>query len=269
MKKITIAAMLLSFIMAFTACGNTDSGSSVTEAAETESAAEIQTEADAEAETTAETDSEAVSDTAEEEETVIETALDEDTDSFGGEEASGEEESSVAEDSEDLYHGTGYTISVDPEIWMDASSAIEAVGEFAENADIGIDVSADDIADTNDGIFIYKSNMAVSFNVVAVDSEYDNDSLLSLLDEVVKLQYEAIDGFEYLGGEVVTINGYNCFKCTVSASEEAFGADTQMSQYMFLNNGKQYVITFSAPTDSYDGIFPDFEAVLNSFAFAE
>lgn len=251
MKKILIAAMTASILMAFTACTDSESTSSAADS----SAAEITTTTTAETTTTTE-------------ETTTTTA---ETTPAPEETSAAEESTSADENTEDgVYTGKGYTITVDPTVWADASAAISAVGDYAEEADV-LDVTSEDIQNANDGMFMYIPDAAVNFNIVATEigSLYGDDTDMSLFGNIMETQYGAMDGCEYLGDEVIKINGYNCLKVEIKASAEVFGADMKMAQYLFLHNGYEYVLTYSAAAESYDAAFSDFETVLNSFTYAD
>ena len=230
MKKLFIAAMAVLTITALSACGNESAVNDETTASSTTAAAEEVAAEDTEA--TEETDA-AVAD--------------------------GEN-----------FQGTGYTLAVDSEKWLDMTEYIEEISKTAEDMDIVEGFDAESLNNMGDAMFYYSADMASNFNVVTQEVGDLGDNFdMSLLNDVIEAQYSQISGCTYLGGEVITVNGYDCFKAEISADASVFGADLKMAQCMFINGTSQYVVTFTASTENFDSVYPEFEAVLNSLTFTK
>lgn len=167
----------------------------------------------------------------------------------------------------DVYKGTGYTINVDSEKWADASEYIKLISEYSANLDMGLDVSAEDIENLNDGMFFYTDLSGTNLNIVCneigdLGADFDISMFAGLMEE----QYTAL-GMTYLGDDVVENNGKNWLKIEVELTES--GTAMKMRQYMALNGVNQYVITYTSNKDNYDKALSDFEAVFDSFEFTE
>lgn len=245
MKKKVFAAVLAVLTAAsMAACGNGETvGNDVSDATTSAEMAEPDSETEANAETPEETESES--------ETESETENDEEN----------------APASADVYIGTGYTINVDPEKWTDASDYIKLISEYSAEMDTGLDVSAEDIENLNDGMFFHASLTGSNFNIVCneigdLGSDFDISQFAGLMEE----QYDAA-GMTYLGDDVIEHNGKNWLKVEVEAEQS--GTAMKMLQYMALNGVNQYVITYTADKDNYDSVLSDFEAVFDSFKFNE
>ena len=240
MKKLLIAAMAVLTITALSACGN-------------ESAVNDETTASDISVTTIAT--EGVDEDTETEDTTSETEA--------------EENNAVAAEGE-LFQGTGYTLSINSEKWLDMTEYIEEISKTAEDMDIVEGFDAESLNNMGDAMFYYSADMASNFNVVTQEVGDLGDNFdMSLLNDVIEAQYSQINGCTYLGGEVITVNGYDCFKAEISADASVFGADLKMAQCMFINGTSQYVVTFTAGTENFDSVYPEFEAVLNSLTFTK
>lgn len=241
MKKILAAVTAILMLSVFTACGNDGNSAEVTD--ETTSAAVTQEESPAE--TQAENSDETETETETEPETETETA-----EAYN----------------ENLYSGNGYTVEVDSEKWMDASEYVNMLSEYAENTDTGLNLTAEDFQNMNDGMFYHTNGDGTNFNIVC--NAIGNTDGVSIGDgaEIMKEQYEAA-GITWLDSEVVTINGLEWLKINVEMSME--GTSMKMLQCMALANGNQYVVTYTSDTDNYDSAISDFEEVINSFKFSE
>lgn len=254
MKKIIAAVMSVFIVTAFSACGNTDSGSAseeTTSAAETTTAAETtQAETTEAAETTAA------------ETTAAETTTEAETTAVNPDEAA-----AIAAEGA-LYQGDGYTVKINSEKWMDFSAYVDEISKLADEKDLGFDISAEDIQNTNDGMFFYVPDMSINFNFGVTEiGDVGEGFDISLFGDVMELQYGQIDGCTYLGDEVINVNGYECLKMDIATSAELYGAEMKMSQYMFIHGTKQYVATYTAAEGSYDNGITDFEAMLNTIVF--
>lgn len=235
MKKFLAAVTAILMLSALTACGNDGNSAEVTD--ETTSAA-VQEEISAE--TTEETDAETETDTEKETEAETEAA---------------------ETDDKDMYSGDGYTVKVDSAKWMDASEYIKLISEYAEDTEM-MSVTAEDIQSMSDGMFYHTNDDGTNFNIVC--NPIGNTDGVSIGDgaELMKEQYEA-SGISWLGSEVVEINGIEWLKIDVETSMS--GVDMKMLQCMALENGNQYVLTYTANADNYNDALPDFEEILNRF----
>ncbi|MDE6595265.1 MAG: hypothetical protein K2K44_04570, partial [Oscillospiraceae bacterium] len=125
-----------------------------------------------------------------------------------------------------------------------------------------MDLTAEDIQSMNDGMFYYADDEGTNFNIVC--NAVGNTDGVKIGDgvDLIKEQYVAM-GINWIGSEVVEINGLEWLKIEVETSMG--GVDMKMLQCMALEDGNQYVLTYTADTDKYDGALSDFEEVLNSF----
>lgn len=181
-------------------------------------------------------------------------------------EAETEAETEAAEADGDTYSGNGYSIKVDGEKWLDASEYVKLISEMSENSEYSNGLTAEDIQSMNDGMFYHANGDGTNFNIVC--NPIGNTDGVNIADgeELMKEQYVAA-GIEWIGSEVVAINGVDWLRIDVAMSME--GTDMKMHQCMALENGNQYVLTYTADKDKYDAALSDFEAVLNSFKLAE
>lgn len=227
MKKFLAAVTAILMLSALTACGNDGNSAEVineTTSAAVQEESPTETQAEDNAETEAETE--------------------------------------AAEAGSETYSGNGYTIEVDSEKWMDASEYVKLISEFAENSDMGMDLTAEDIQNMNDGMFYHTNGDGTNFNIVC--NPIGNTDGINIGDgaDIMKEQYVAA-GIEWIGSDVVTINGVEWLKIDVETLMG--GTDMKMLQCMALANGNQYVMAYTADTDKYDDALSDFEEGLNSF----
>jgi len=66
----------------------------------------------------------------------------------------------------------------------------------------------------------------------------------------------------YLGDETVTVNGLEALKVDIDMA-----GTMKMTQYIFIENGTQYGLTYTAASEEYDNCLADFEKVVNSISF--
>lgn len=253
MKK-KIFAVILAVLTAasMAACGNGETGgndvSDVTVSDEiTENNSETETE---EAETETETETESETETETESETEQET----------------EDEDGDSDASEDVYSGNGYTMVIDEEKWLDASEYLKMISEYSAELDTGLDVSAEDIQNMNDGMFYHTNQDGTNFNIVKTDIGDVGDVDISELADVLKQQYEAA-GMTWLDYEINEFDGREWLGVYVEAN--LGGAETKMLQYFAIKDGSEYVITYTAGKDLFDAGRSDFDEVMNSFKFSE
>ena len=234
MKKFLAAVTAILMLSALAACGNDGNSAEVTDettsaAAQEESPAETQAENNDETEAETETETEA--------------------------------ETEAAEVNDDLYSGNGYTVKIDSAKWMDASEYVKLISEYAEDTNM-MSLTAEDIQSMNDGMFYHANEDGTNFSIIC--NAIGNTDGVSIGDgaEIMKEQYVAA-GINWIGSEVVEINGLEWLKIDVETSMS--GTDMKMLQCMALENGNQYVITYTADADKYNDALSDFEEVLNSF----
>lgn len=238
-KKIFAAVLAILTAASMTACGNNGNSAEVidetTSAAVTREESPVETQAEDNAATEAETEPET-------------------------------ETEAAAQDSENLHKGDGYTVEVDSAKWMDASDYVKMISEYAEDVDIGMDLTAEDIQNMNDGMFYHTNEDGTNFNIVC--NAVGNTDGINIADgaEFMKEQYAAA-GMSWTDSELVEINGIEWLKINVETSMQ--GTNMKMLQCMALANGNQYILTYTANTDKYDSAMADFEDVLNSFKLTE
>jgi len=249
-KKIFAAVLAVLTAASMAACGNGETGgndgngdASVTVS---EEITENKTETEANTETVPETETESETESETEQET--------------------EAENGNADAEGDIYSGDGYTMVVDGEKWMDASELLEMISEYSAELDTGLDVSAEDIQNMNDGVFYHTNQDGTNFNIVKTEVGNTGDVDLSQLAEALKQQYEAV-GMIWLDHDINEFDGREWLGVYVETNLS--GMDTKMLQYFAIKDGSEYVITYTAGKDLFDAGRSDFDAVMNSFKFSE
>jgi len=249
-KKIFAAVLAVLTAASMAACGNGETGgndgngdASVTVS---EEITENKTETEANTETVPETETESETESETEQET--------------------EAENGNADAEGDIYSGDGYTMVVDGEKWMDASELLEMISEYSAELDTGLDVSAEDIQNMNDGVFYHTNQDGTNFNIVKTEVGNTGDVDLSQLAEALKQQYEAV-GMIWLDHDINEFDGREWLGVYVETNLS--GMDTKMLQYFAIKDGSEYVITYTAGKDLFDAVRSDFDAVMNSFKFSE
>lgn len=246
MKKKIIIAVSLLMLTSFTACGG---GSGEVSPENITEPAEVQTETEAEI-----TEEDAVDDLPEED--IIEDVED-------------EEEQSDSAQLDGVFYGSGYTMAVDSAKWLDFSQYIGMVSEFVEGMDTGVDLNAQEISEMSDALFYYNDDLNISVNVVKNEIGEMDGIDISLFAPIMEAQYNNVDGYTYLGGETIDLNGNDCLKLDVSVDASIYGIDEnlKMTQYMLMHGANQYVITYSAMESKYDLALDDFKIMLNTLKF--
>lgn len=238
-KKLVIA---VTAVLMLTACSNTGDGIE-------------NTAADTVSETISVTESETKSETTTENTTETEIVSESDT------------EAETMEDVEsDVYSGTGYTLKVDPEKWIDVIEYKQKIAETAEEINTELDFSADDYSEMCDAFWVYAdladSEFSANVNVVSHDLGADANMDADVIGPYMEESYSAVEGYTFLGWESVVINGYDCLKCGLKVEQS--GITVRMQQYMFLKNGLQTVFTLTASDDSFETVLPDFEEMIST-----
>ena len=267
MKKIFIVILSVFTIATFTACkSNTSSGNENT--------------TDTPAVTTEETTTAPEETTADTEATVTETeattTVDElvtTTDASVTTAETKAETTAAAANSSNIntIKGDGYSISVDTSKWMDISAYMGTISQKAEEMDKSGQVKAEQI---QDAIIYYNIvEPTVNFSVMSQKNDgtqenIDLSTMSGFLSQVMKAKYEKA-GFKYDGDKLIKVNGYDCFKMSVSADEELAGVPMKMSIYCFFIGDYQYVVSYTAASSTYNTYFADFEKSLNSITFTE
>ena len=240
MKKKLVIAVAAALMLA--ACSNTGDAIETTTAdtaSETISVTEPETESEAATENTTET--EIVSET----DTEAETTEDVET---------------------DVYSGTGYTLKVDPEKWIDVIEYKQNIAETAEEINTELDFSADDYSEMCDAFWVYAdladSEFSANVNVVSQDLGADANMDADVIGPYMEESYSAVEGYTFLGWESVVINDSDCLKCGLEVEQS--GITVRMQQYIFLKNGLQTVFTLTASDDSFETVLPDFEEMIST-----
>ena len=167
-----------------------------------------------------------------------------------------------------VYNGSGFAFSYDPAAWSDMAASLEGVGDAA--AELGVDISDEQVMEMNDGVFVYTADPAVNFNIIVNDGGHNGKKIdYEAVAQQMESQYGTVQGMDYLGYELVEINGYTYIKINLKLSSAVFGVGMTMAQYAFFTDDKNYVITFTAADGSYDNAAADFEKVLATFVFDE
>lgn len=173
-----------------------------------------------------------------------------------------------AEADEDVVEGDGYRVIVSSEEWTDFSQYITQISELAEDSEMASGLSAEDFEGMSEGIYIYKNNVRINFNIAVTDAgaEIPTDMLEMYLD-IIKLQYESMDSAYYLGGEITKINGNDCLKIVISTYNGGGGDLMKAQQFILFNGTKQYVLTYTAHVDVFDEGMDAFMKIAESFEF--
>lgn len=176
-------------------------------------------------------------------------------------------EAETMEDVEsDVYSGTGYTLKVDPEKWIDVIEYKQKIAETAEEINTELDFSADDYSEMCDAFWVYAdladSEFSANVNVVSHDLGADANMDADVIGPYMEESYSAVEGYTFLGWESVVINDSDCLKCGLEVEQS--GITVRMQQYIFLKNGLQTVFTLTASDDSFETVLPDFEEMIST-----
>ena len=231
MKKKLIALLTVLALTAFAGCESKDAETTTTTASET-------TTAVAEAVTT--TTTEAVTTTAAQTET-----------------------------DKKLFKGTGYTLSIDSEKWLDYTEYLDYLAEITEDTDIAKygNVSAEDVKNVADAIYYNISNDS-NFNVTVVElGARMDDASLNELSSMLEEQYNAIPGYSCGKCETVYVNGYRALKAVITSDASVTGRAMKVEMYLFYPGTKQVCLTYTAAAADFDTTVADFEEVLNTISF--
>lgn len=200
------------------------------------------------------------------EETESETESETETETESETEQESEDEDGNADATGAVYSGNGYTMVIDEEKWLDASEYLKMISEYSAELDTGLDVSAEDIQNMNDGMFYHTNQDGTNFNIVKTDVGNTGDVDLSQLAEALKQQYEAA-GMTWIDYEINEFDGREWLGVYVETNMS--GTDMQMLQYFAIKDGSEYVITYTSGKDLFDACRSDFDEVMNSFKFSE
>lgn len=200
------------------------------------------------------------------EETESETESETETETESETEQESEDEDGNADAAGAVYSGNGYTMVIDEEKWLDASEYLKMISEYSAELDTGLDVSAEDIQNMNDGMFYHTNQDGTNFNIVKTDVGNTGDVDLSQLAEALKQQYEAA-GMTWIDYEINEFDGREWLGVYVETNMS--GTDMQMLQYFAIKDGSEYVITYTSGKDLFDACRSDFDEVMNSFKFSE
>lgn len=170
-----------------------------------------------------------------------------------------------------IVNGDGYSISVDNSKWMDISVYMGTISQKAEEMDKSGQVKAEQIQ--NAKMYYHIIEPTVNFSVMSQKNDgtqenIDLSTMSEILSQVMKAKYEKA-GFTYEGDKLIKVNGYDCFKMSVSADEELAGVPMKMSIYCFFIGDYQYVVSYTAASSTYNTYFADFEKSLNSITFTK
>ncbi|MDE6593392.1 MAG: hypothetical protein K2K57_10080 [Oscillospiraceae bacterium] len=169
-----------------------------------------------------------------------------------------------------VFHGSGYTLAIDGDTWMDISAMMDYVRKAANDSDIdfGIDFTDEQYSDAYDGMFICPDSEGANFNMTVVDIGMDlniADEGAELYGAIIEQQYSAVEGCTFYGCELDSAGDYDCLKAELEMTSS--GVTMRMVQYCFWENKMQMVITFTATPDEYEDMLPEFKKVLDSVEF--
>lgn len=242
MKRKFIIAGVTAMLM-LSGCGGENSGDAgVTEAADTsysESSAEIRTES--------ETD---VTEEVTEEDMTEEEAVTDDTSAESGD----EDGVAVTEEklSDGLFHGSGYTLEIDFDIWTDI------MGLMGESVNLNT-------AEGFDGMFVRADNSGANMTFITLNVTLPEDITAENYSEMMEGQYSEAEGMELISCEDCTVGGKKCIKSLIENS--AAGAKVKTVQYVFPRDSAAVTMTFTAGEEEWDELLPEFEGVVESLKF--
>ncbi len=159
-----------------------------------------------------------------------------------------EETTVVTSEKTEPFKGTGYTLVVDSEKWVFDS----------ENKNV-----------EDDALFFYTSDMISLFKVKMTEMDGQKVFDMSIFDGKFRTLYEEKDKSYYLGGEVINVNGYDCFKGRFSAVGYVEDEVVLYNQYVILNGTSMYNFICMSSEQMFDMVCSDFEEVLNTISFIE
>ncbi len=168
-----------------------------------------------------------------------------------------------AETDKELFKGTGYTLSIDGEKWLDYTEYLDYIAEITEDTDIAkySNVSAEDVKNLADAIYYNISNES-NFNVTVVELGVQmDDASLNELSGMLEEQYNAIPGYSCGKCETVYVNGYRALKAVITSDA------MKVEMYLFYPGTKQVCLTYTAAAADFDTTVADFEEVLNTISF--
>lgn len=235
MKKILVTLMTVLALMAFTACESKEIKTAEETTVATE--AETTTKATTEAETTTEKETEA------------------------------ESEAEIVEDSE-LFRGTGYTLEIDGEKWLDGTAYLDHIAKLAENTDVGqsFDLTAEDMKNMGDAIYYHTSNGS-NFNVTVAELGVEiDDATLVQIAAAIQEQYNSIAGCKCGDYELINVNGHRALKFVIT-NDAVIDTPVKLNAYLFYPGTKQVCVTYTAGASDFDETVVDFEEVLNTISF--
>ncbi|MBQ8787021.1 MAG: hypothetical protein IJZ61_05255 [Oscillospiraceae bacterium] len=157
-----------------------------------------------------------------------------------------EETTVVTSEKTDTFKGTGYTLVVDSEKWV-----FDSENKNAED----------------DALFLYTNDMISLFKVKMTEMDGKKVFDMSIFDGEFRKLYEEKDKSYYLGGEVISVNGYDCFKGRFSAVELVADEVVLYNQYVILNGDIMYNFICMSSEQMFDAVCSDFEEVLDSISF--
>lgn len=242
MKKLLIAAMAASLVLAFTGCGGDD------ESYESERESEATVSSAAE-EDSSQDESEADDASSEESEAEESSSEESEVESSEAEESEAEESQADTGLEDGVFTGTGYTIRVNEELWTDVSesdSTIDCMLMYAGYDDDPLLASAN-------------LNIVAQFLGVTEDVYTPADFV-----EVTIAQYETMDGYEVIDNTEVTFKGMDANLLTLEVTQADDFVMT-MKQLVLVENGYVYAISYGAEQSVFDSVEGDFNDIINSF----
>ncbi len=87
--------------------------------------------------------------------------------------------------------------------------------------------------------------------------------LVEYLIDARKKMPEELEDFKELESKYVKINGRDCARMIYTFRHSNMNFKNVL--YIFLNNGKAYSLNFSALPETYNGFYPTFEKIANTF----
>ena len=176
-------------------------------------------------------------------------------------------ETEVVQNTE-LFKGTGYTLEIDTQKWLNAMDNIDRVAEYAEDSGLAdnLNVTAEDMKNVSDAIFNHAANKS-NFNVTVVELGVEiDDATLVQIAAAIQEQYNSIAGCTCSDYELVNVNGHRALKFEIT--NDAVGDITvKLNSYLFYPGTKQVCVTFTTAASDFDETVVDFEEILNTISF--
>lgn len=168
------------------------------------------------------------------------------------------------------YSNDVYSISFDPDKWMDAIEFKEFIA-----AQAGSEIGSFDINTMLDGIYYYTDDVNSNYptNILFVAPTYDpsvgsmnitDEGVADLMIQMVEMQMNATDGINVTGSSIVNRGGNDWLLIQVHADMNGIVYDCD--EYVLFHNGYSIVISINY-SDASSPAKADFERMIDNIEF--